>query len=210
MSDKLIIDCKFQQITHSKTYDVAPWRISPFTFTTRNGRLKINAKNIFLSVVYFEFGVSYPIALQLMALALLLLIRGHGGQGVPQGSILGPFLFMIFVNGLPTPIAKANLCLFADDTSLSVSHPSSEALEQLAFVGDHGLLQWFHENRLTINLTEIKLLDFHITNRSTVYKTSSFSFILDDSLLQPPHEVKCLLYPWQSSKFSTAYWICCE
>ena len=42
--------------------------------------------------------------------------------GIPQGSILGPFFFLVYINDLPTDL-KSNPKLFADDTSLlSVIH----------------------------------------------------------------------------------------
>ena len=48
--------------------------------------------------------------------------------GVPQGSILGPLLFLVFVNGIPNSVS-CNPRLFADDACLLVSSPSLTVLE---------------------------------------------------------------------------------
>ena len=47
-------------------------------------------------------------------------------QGVPQGSILGPVLFLLFVNDMPLNIFKSTMDIYADDTTMSSSASSDE------------------------------------------------------------------------------------
>lgn len=89
-------------------------------------------------------------------------------RGVPQGSVLGPLLFLIFVNDIGLGINHSDVCLFADDTSLTVVEKSRESMEMQLFVEANSLLEWFAMNRLQVNATKTALLDFSISKQKEV------------------------------------------
>lgn len=85
--------------------------------------------------------------------------------GVPQGSNLGPLLFLIYINDLPNLKLYGKPRLFADDTSLSYNAVDSiEIVHQMR--SDMELLQGFlNENLLSLNLSKTKYMIFHKTRR---------------------------------------------
>ena len=77
-------------------------------------------------------------------------------RGVPQGSILGPLLFVLYVNDLKNASPVLNPIMFADDTNLFYTHSNIQKLfstmnEELASIN-----QWFTSNKLSLNAKKTK------------------------------------------------------
>ena len=52
-------------------------------------------------------------------------------KGVPQGSILGPLLFVLFMNDLPDVVQECSIALYADDIMLYASHSDPAQLSEI-------------------------------------------------------------------------------
>lgn len=100
--------------------------------------------------------------------------------GVPQGSVLGPFLFIVAINDLPCN-NSANTVIYADDTTIMKSHKDLRYLNDVIGSSNRDVLKWFHSNKLHCNngktqnlilslkneipYNSVKLLGIHIDSK---------------------------------------------
>ena len=77
--------------------------------------------------------------------------KNVGKYGFPQGPVLGPLLFFIFINDIHLSLHMAIVKLFADDTNFFISGKNVELLRQKVICEIQWFQTWIHANKLTIN-----------------------------------------------------------
>ena len=122
-------------------------------------------------------------------------INGHNSDslsitcGVPQGSILGPLLFLLYINDLPNTSKLLSFHLFADDTNIYCSHKNLNDLELILNQELHAVAEWMKSNRLALSILKTNFVLFH-SKRLKPY--TSLNLITDGVNIQEVSTVKYL------------------
>jgi hypothetical protein len=89
-------------------------------------------------------------------------------DGVPQGSTLGPLLFLIYVNDLPKTVNEKTMpILFADDTSIILKSSNLKDFQNNMAMTFKCVNQWFKINLLSINADKTHYTQFKTKNKPT-------------------------------------------
>ena len=120
--------------------------------------------------------------------------------GVPQGSVLGPTLFLLYVNDIQN-VTNFEVRLFADDTLLYLSDKDSQTLEKNVNAELSKVQQWLDVNKLSLNISKTKymIISPHFTEKhiyqiklkeNLLSKTENHKYlgvIIDENLSWKPH-----------------------
>ena len=111
--------------------------------------------------------------------------------GVPQGSILGPLLFLIYINDLPNSLQNAVPRMFADDTNLTLSVKTLTELKLALAPELNNLSCWLKANKLSLNVAKTELMIIGSRQRLSA-QCDDVEIRIDDQIIERVDHTKSL------------------
>lgn len=109
--------------------------------------------------------------------------------GVPQGSILGPLLFLIYVNDMADAV-KCKLLLYADDSALMVSHRDVDIIQKRLSDELEAVNGWLIDNKLSLHLGKTESILFGTKHK--LARHSELNIKCGDTSITPKAEIRYL------------------
>ena len=100
--------------------------------------------------------------------------------GIPQGSCLGPLLFLVYINDIFAS-TEINMRLFADDACLSYQHSDPKYLNEVINKELGKVDKWLCANKLFINYSKTKFLHFNKTLINCEFSVTINGFLIEQS-----------------------------
>nr|CAI5816987.1 unnamed protein product [Callosobruchus analis] len=104
--------------------------------------------------------------------------------GVPQGSILGPLIFILFINDLPHYMSSDSIVLYADDTTITVNAENYIHLEQRLNLIAAEFTSWCRRNSLIVNPNKTVCIHFRSAMRGMQRPAESINLMINSNLIE--------------------------
>ncbi len=110
-------------------------------------------------------------------------------HGVPQGSVLGPLLFLIYINDLHNAIQHSHVYHFADDTNLLNISSSPKKIQKQMNIDLKNVYKWLLANKISLNESKTELILFHKPGQAINF---NFKIKINGYRIQPSDYIKYL------------------